>query len=68
MVSAGTRADASGNLNLSLAHPLRVEPTDNDEVRIAAPVIEGHLTEAPSWTDDISKFMTGFQFTIEEAR
>lgn len=68
MLGATSRADASGNLTLSLVPRLRAEPADNDPVTIGAPEIEGLLMEAPSWAYDVDRVARGFTFTIKESR
>lgn len=67
-LASTTRANSAGELVLNLTSGLRVSPTDNDSVELAAPKIEGFLTDAPSWGFDANRLAQGFAFTIRERR
>lgn len=60
MVTADTNSDASGNVNLAIAPPIRKTPADNIEVDYAAPVSGVFMLAGPaSWetkTDISSNF------------
>lgn len=66
--SAPTQADASGELTLQFAPPLRKPPADNDAIHMQKPMIQGLVIgDELAWEYSLAHHV-GIQFEIEEAR
>jgi len=68
MAAADVTLNGSGAGSIAIEPPLRAEAADGDAINLAAPVIEGLLSQGPvPWTIDAARRF-GLQFTITEAR
>lgn len=66
-IKTGGRADASGELTVTLAEMLRVSLPDNTTVHLAKPMVEGFI-EGNEWEWSMSvDRVIPVQFTLEEA-
>lgn len=66
-VNAVVQLSGTGTGTIAIEPALRVSPADDSAVELAAPVIEGLLTEAPAWALDETRMVRGFSFVIEES-
>lgn len=67
-VSADTAAGADGKATLTIEPPLRCFPTDGNQVLIAAPEIEGLVTEVVGFGSEPGQLVAVDGFTIEERK
>lgn len=65
--SAASAADASGEMEVAVAPPLRKSPADNDFVFLQRPMIEGLVTGDEFAWDYSAAHHIGIEFEIEEA-
>lgn len=61
-------ADATGRATLTIEWPLRYFPADGNQVLLAAPEVEGIVTEVVAWEHEVGGLLVFDGFTLEERK